>query len=205
MAPLSIRISGTVKQVAVNDYEPVKAGQLLVQLDDDDYPVPPDLGVATHSNAPAAASIHRKISSINEWTLSIQQEIAKRTVWQIAYFGTRGTRLFSSLTLNWIDPAGFSTMGYQNSSGDAYTHALQTSIQRSFSTGWMLSANYEWSHSIDDGSLGGGEADTPQNSNCIPCERASSDQDMRSYFTASTIYQLPFGRGRQFGQYFPAH
>ena len=89
-------------------------------------------------------------------------------------------------------------MSYQNSSGDAYTYALQTSIQRSFSTGWMLSANYEWSHSIDDGSLGGGEADTPQNSNCIPCERASSDQDMRSYFTASTIYQLPFGRGRQF-------
>lgn len=169
------------------------------------YPVPPDLGVATHSNAPAAASINRKISSIYEWTLSIQQEIAKRTIWQIGYFGTRGTRLFSSITLNGINPAtgkrpysGFSTMGYQNSSGDAYTHAFQTSIQRSFSTGWMLSANYQWSHSIDDGSLGGGEADTPQNSNCIPCERASGDQDMRSYFTASTIYQLPFGRGRSF-------
>jgi Carboxypeptidase regulatory-like domain len=169
------------------------------------YPVPPDLGVATHSNAPAAASIHRKLSSIDEWTLSIQQEIAKRTVWQIAYFGTRGTRLFSSITLNGIDPAtgkrpyaGFSTMGYQNSSNDGYTHAFQTSIQRSFSTGWMLSANYQWSHSIDDGGLGGGEADTPQNSNCIPCERSSSDQDIRSYFAASTIYQLPFGRGREF-------
>jgi hypothetical protein len=169
------------------------------------YPVPPDLGVATHSNAPAAASINRKISSVYEWTLSIQQEIAKRTIWQIGYFGTRGTHLFSSITLNGINPvtgkrpyAGFSTMGYQNSSDDAYTHAFQTSIQRSFSTGWMLSANYQWSHSIDDGSLGGGEADTPQNSNCISCERASSDQDMRSYFTASTIYQLPFGRGREF-------
>jgi hypothetical protein len=89
-------------------------------------------------------------------------------------------------------------MGYQNSSNDGYTHAFQTSVQRSFSTGWMLSANYQWSHSIDDGGLGGGEADTPQNSNCIPCERSSSDQDMRSYFTASTIYQLPFGRGREF-------
>jgi hypothetical protein len=169
------------------------------------YPVPPDLGVATHSNAPAAASIHRKISSVYEWTLSVQQEIAKQTVWQIAYFGTRGTHLFSSITLNGIDPltgkrpyANFSTMGYQNSSADAYTHALQTSIQRSFSTGWMLSANYQWSHSIDDGGIGGGEADTPQNSNCLPCERSSSDQDMRSYFTASTIYQLPFGHGRAF-------
>lgn len=169
------------------------------------YPVPPDLGVATHSNSPAAASIHRKITNIYEWTLSIQQEIAKQTTWQIAYFGTRGTHQFSSITVNGIDPNtgkrpydGFSTMGYQNSSNDGYTHAFQTSIQRSFNTGWMLSANYQWSHSIDTGGLGGGEADTPQNNNCIPCERGPSDQDMRHYFAASTIYQLPFGRGRYF-------
>lgn len=169
------------------------------------YPVPPDLGVATHSNSPSAASIHRKITNIYEWTLSLQQEIAKQTTWQIAYFGTRGAHLFSSITVNGIDPvtgtrpyAGFSTMGYQDSSNDGYTHAFQTSVQRSFNTGWMLSANYEWSHSIDTGGLGGGEADTPQNNNCIPCERGPSDQDMRHYFTASTIYQLPFGRGRTF-------
>ncbi len=37
MAPLSTRISGTVKKLDVNDYEAVKAGQVLVELDDDDY------------------------------------------------------------------------------------------------------------------------------------------------------------------------
>jgi membrane fusion protein (multidrug efflux system) len=37
MAPLSTRISGTVKKLNVGDYEAVKPGQLLVQLDDDDY------------------------------------------------------------------------------------------------------------------------------------------------------------------------
>ena len=169
------------------------------------YPVPPDLGVATHSNSPAGASIHRKITSIYEWTLSVQQEVARQTIAQIAYFGTRGTHVFSSITLNGIDPvtgtrpyAGYSTIGYQNSSNDAYTHAFQASIQRNFTTGWMLSANYELAHSIDDGGLGGGEADTPENSNCIPCERSSSDQDVRHYFRMSTIYQLPFGRGRTY-------
>jgi membrane fusion protein (multidrug efflux system) len=35
--PLSTRISGTVKRVAVRDYEDVKAGQLLVEIDDADY------------------------------------------------------------------------------------------------------------------------------------------------------------------------
>ena len=37
MTPLSTRISGTVKKVSVGDYQSVKAGQTLVELDDDDY------------------------------------------------------------------------------------------------------------------------------------------------------------------------
>lgn len=37
MTPLSTRISGTVRKVDVNDFEAVTPGQLLVQLDDDDY------------------------------------------------------------------------------------------------------------------------------------------------------------------------
>jgi membrane fusion protein (multidrug efflux system) len=37
MTPLSTRISGTVRKVNVNDYQSVKAGQMLIELDDDDY------------------------------------------------------------------------------------------------------------------------------------------------------------------------
>jgi membrane fusion protein (multidrug efflux system) len=37
MTPLSTRISGTVKKVDVGDYETVKAGQTLIELDDSDY------------------------------------------------------------------------------------------------------------------------------------------------------------------------
>jgi membrane fusion protein, multidrug efflux system len=37
MAPLSTRISGTVRKMDVKDYETVKAGQLLVELNDEDY------------------------------------------------------------------------------------------------------------------------------------------------------------------------
>ena len=37
MAPLSTRVSGTVRKVDVEDYQTVKAGQLLVELDDEDY------------------------------------------------------------------------------------------------------------------------------------------------------------------------
>jgi len=37
ITPLSTRVSGTVVQVAVSDYQRVKAGDLLVQLKDDDF------------------------------------------------------------------------------------------------------------------------------------------------------------------------
>jgi membrane fusion protein, multidrug efflux system len=37
MTPLSTRISGTIRKVNVGDYQSVKAGQVLIELDDDDY------------------------------------------------------------------------------------------------------------------------------------------------------------------------
>jgi membrane fusion protein, multidrug efflux system len=37
MTPLSTRISGTVRKMKVQDFEPVKAGQVLVEIDDDEY------------------------------------------------------------------------------------------------------------------------------------------------------------------------
>jgi membrane fusion protein (multidrug efflux system) len=37
VTPLSTRVSGTVKRVDVSDYEHVKAGQLLIELEDADY------------------------------------------------------------------------------------------------------------------------------------------------------------------------
>jgi len=37
MTPLSTRVSGTVRKVEIEDFATVKSGQLLVQLDDEDY------------------------------------------------------------------------------------------------------------------------------------------------------------------------
>jgi membrane fusion protein, multidrug efflux system len=37
MTPLSTRISGTIRKVNVNDYQNVKAGQIIIELDDEDY------------------------------------------------------------------------------------------------------------------------------------------------------------------------
>jgi len=169
------------------------------------YPVTPYLGAATSSFSPSGSPINRRDTAVNEWTLSIQHEIARQTIGQIAYFGSKASHVFSDVTLNGFNPvtqaypyAGYSTIDYRGTANDAHTHALQAGLQRHLSTGLLISANYQFSHSIDNGGIGGGEADIPQDYSCHTCEIASSDQDMRHYFSASSIWQLPVGRGHTF-------
>jgi hypothetical protein len=73
---------------------------------------------------------------------------------------------------------------------------LQLSARRVFQNGFLFSANYMWSHSINDGSIGGGESDTPQDSFCRACDKASSDDDVRQAFNLAAVYKLPFGGGK---------
>ncbi len=169
------------------------------------YPTTPYLGAASTSFSPSGSPINRRDTAVNEWTLSVQGEIALHTSAQLAYFGTHAAHVFSDVTLNGINPAtgtrpytGYSTIDYRGSSNDAKTNAFQASVRRDISTGLLVSANYELSHSLDNGGIGGGEADIPQDYNCHRCEYSSSDQDMRHYFSASTIWKLPVGRGQAF-------
>ena len=92
----------------------------------------------------------------------------------------------------------FGRVEYRGNNNNSSFQGLQLSIQRRFERGLLFTANYLWSHSIDDGSLGGGEADFPQNVNCRACERASSDQDSRQVWNANWVYQLPFGRAKRY-------
>jgi hypothetical protein len=55
-----------------------------------------------------------------------------------------------------------------------------------------------WGHSLNDGAVGGGEADYPQIAECRSCDYSSSDQDVRHSFNANAIYELPFGAGRRY-------
>ncbi len=64
--------------------------------------------------------------------------------------------------------------------------------------GFLLGAQYMWSHSMDEGALGGGESTAPQNVACRRCERASTNQDIRHTLTVNGVYEIPVGEGRRF-------
>jgi hypothetical protein len=166
------------------------------------YPVTSFIGSAVTSVTPNALDRHRKDLAVSQWSFSIQNEIAPKTTLQVGYFGNEGAHLIQKINLNGVDPAtgkrpyaGYATIQYYTTNAVGNFNALQASLQRSVSTGLLISANYQWSHAIDDGSLGGGEFIAQQNTNCRSCDRSSSSQDMREYFAASSIWKIPVGRG----------
>jgi hypothetical protein len=169
------------------------------------YPVTPFLGAALYSLSPGGLDRHKKDLYINEWSLSVQHDIAHQTTLQVGYFGNEGTHLIQKVNLNGVNPvtgqrpyASFSLVQYFTTNAVGNFNALQASLRRSLSTGLLVSANYQWSHAIDDGSLGGGEFSASENANCRSCERASSSLDMRQYFASSVIWRIPVGRGHRF-------
>jgi hypothetical protein len=176
------------------------------------YPVTPFLGYAIWSQTPSAGMDRKhKDLAVYEWSFSVQHQIARQTTLQIGYFGNEGSHLVQRVLINGVDPStgqppypAFSTVRYFTTNAVGNFNAFQTSLQRHLSTGLLISANYQWSHAIDDGSLGGEEFAVSENANCRSCERSSSSQDMRQYFASSVIWKIPVGRGRSFLRKAPA-
>jgi hypothetical protein len=168
------------------------------------FPVTPFLGSATAVPVTySGRNRRRKDVRVDEWTLSIQQAVARETTFQVTYLGTKGTHLLSGTTLNGIDPVTGvrpyasltnSTIGYSDHQGNLTLEALQAGLRRNISTGLLIVANYQWSHEISDGSTGDAENDTWQNVLCRKCERGAADFDVRQNFTASTIWNVPAGK-----------
>jgi hypothetical protein len=71
-------------------------------------------------------------------------------------------------------------------------------LERRFNKGISFQSRYTWSHSINDGSVGGGESNGPENVNCLPCDKGPSVFDIRHNFTANAVYELPFGPGKDY-------
>jgi hypothetical protein len=126
-------------------------------------------------------------------------------VGQVGYIGSEGHNLFDSRATNLLDPvtrkrtlSQFGQFSVKHNDGNSNFHALQASLQRSFTKGWLWQTQYMWSHAITDGSVGAGESVSVENVSCRACDRSSSPYDVRHTMTSNSVYQLPFGTGRPY-------
>ena len=148
---------------------------------------------------------NRKDDYVAAWTASVQRKLPRNIIGTASYLGNKGTHVLTTTYTNLVNPQtgvapypAFGPVSWRGDVGNSTFHALQMSARRAFQNGFLFSGNYMWSHSINDGSIGGGESDTPQDSFCRSCDKASSDDDVSQAFNLAAVYQLPFGAGKPF-------
>jgi len=163
------------------------------------YPVV--FGAGTIS--PNAEQRNRKDSYVEQWSFSMQQELPANFVGTLSYLGSHGVHLLDTNVVNLINPATGAAqypafapaIGWRGSVGMSSYNGLSAALRRSFTHNLLVTANYAWSHEIDNGSNGSGDGDNqdPQNPLCLACDRASGNWDARNVFNGNAVYQLPFG------------
>jgi hypothetical protein len=173
------------------------------------YPLDPFLSYAQSGGlgvvSPRDLDRNRKDDYVAAWTLSLQQTLPLKFIATLSYLGNKGTDVLTTTYVNLAVPPSnivpypaFGVVSWRGDVGNSTFEAMQFNLRRTFQNGLLLSANYMWSHSINDDSIGGGESDTPQDSFCRSCDKASSDFDVRQLFNLSTVYALPLGAGKRY-------
>jgi Carboxypeptidase regulatory-like domain/TonB dependent receptor len=182
---------------------------------------PLPLGFLTNldPNNPANVTVFAALQSnvtpyVQQWNLQMQRQLDNNTAFSLGYVGTQGKKLTSYYNLNKprfnlapSDPNSkrFPKLGdvhVQETRGNSIYHSLQAHVERRLAKGWQLLASYTWAHTIDDSIPAfnaNGSNSQPQDPTNFALERGNSDLDVRHRFVFSTLYELPFGRGRQFG------
>jgi len=151
-------------------------------------------------------------SYVQSYFISVQQQLAKNTLLDIAYVGNRGIKLQGFLNGNQLNPsvmtAGKFTRPYGNWPSDItealnafYSHydALQVRYEQRFVSGLTLLNSFTWSHSLDNASASlEGNSPSPQDANNIAADYGQSDYNLPVANITSLVYDLPFGHGQRF-------
>lgn len=153
------------------------------------------------------------------WNFAIQQDVGGNTVLEIAYSGTRGSKILTGTDPNQPFPTtnpnspiqsrrpilNQGAFGEVNTSGKSFYDSLQLKAEKRMSQGLTFLAGYTWAHSIDSAPLcvdlcnTGASGDNFRDDRDRAADRGNSSFDVRHRFVLSWLYDLPWGRQRTFG------
>jgi outer membrane receptor protein involved in Fe transport len=183
-------------------------------------PLPPAINTVDPADPKNVSVIYwpsnSKNSRVQQWNVQVERQIGSSMALQIAYVGTKMSNLATAFNANNTILGGDGSSRWPGLGGSVTEYAyigsgtyngLQTSLQRRLSHGLTFRSAYTWSHTIDNSNgafsvtnAGGGRIFVDSNGNpLLQYNKGNADQDIRNVFTFGSIYELPFGRGKQYG------
>jgi hypothetical protein len=167
----------------------------------------------------------RRIPRIYEWNLTVEQQLSHNWVLRAGYVASRSTNLFDHESSNLNQPlqpldTNFTGSGVCGSNfGRPYYatrpclnvvlpldvarlsmfyNAFQTSVEHRFSGGFNVLAAYTFAKSLGTADGNVNQCDI-QNAHNVAAEKGPTTPDFRHQLVVSYVYELPFGKGRHFG------
>ncbi|HZR28749.1 MAG TPA: carboxypeptidase regulatory-like domain-containing protein [Terriglobales bacterium] len=152
------------------------------------------------------------------YSLSFEHEVVRNTVFALEYAGSRGLHQYSisdisplgsGVVFGGLDPSvvvptsrlnhQYSNINFRGSNGDSYYNGLNVRVDsKNFQNyGLSLTANYTWSHAIDDLSSTFSESSNNFNLGFLSpfnprLDRGNADFDVRHRVVVSALYEVPF-------------
>jgi len=147
---------------------------------------------------------------VYEWSMGIQRQISNDMVAEIAYFGSAGNHLQWTQNINQPLPGAgtaqqvqarrpypaWGAISYYEWDANSHYESLQAKLNKHLGYGLSFLAAFTWGKSIDDDGSNGGNAASNQYD--LTTARGLSSFDVRYRFVISPVYELPFGKGKQF-------
>ncbi len=161
----------------------------------------------------------RATSYLMSFNFNIQRQLPRQMVVEVGYLSTEGRKLASpaALTFNQVPPE---LMGPGNAQsrrpfpqftdvtpisqpyGNSNYHAMNIKLDKRYSKGLHFETNYTFAKGIDDvesrGELGGGPGNAGANAYNRRADRALGGNSVKHRWISSVVYELPFGKGREF-------
>ena len=151
---------------------------------------------------------------VQQWNLSIQKQITTTSIWEVAYRGSKSTRLQTRLNYNEIFPnppqppnfvqifpyPSLAAVNVLESRGAANHHALTTRFERRYSQGLTFLANYTFSKTltdVDSSSVGvslGAGAFGPNTIRNLKDNKGPAIFDRPHQLNVSAVYEPPIFR-----------
>ncbi|HEY3440735.1 MAG TPA: TonB-dependent receptor [Paludibaculum sp.] len=152
---------------------------------------------------------------VQKWNLAIQREFIGNQSLEVSYVGNHSSHqmFFSDPNAPYNDPRPsiatndrrpYPNLGSINATttfGFGNYHGVTAKLEKRMSKGLMYMLSYTYGHALANSgtTLSGSEGRTSRNPRNYSGDYATASWDIRHSMVANFLYEMPFGKGKQFG------